>query len=251
MAGASYGLNRLLKDKPYHIKVIPIKIIGVFLIQIEIMKQIYSLTREQGYDTFDLPFQFCSFFLVVIPISGFYTGSHKDEVHSVTCSCCMSLLLLTCIYPNIIYGRYSIRSYFTDFRGFHTVTFHEFAIFAYFIIIALRIHVPKKICLIPPVLFAVCFSIFAAIMSNTIKENYANFYYCTVGPIDDFKDKLQDNYSYWPIQILYIFIVGVVHVVFVIMNYFIYYGTQKLFKFLIGEKEDENEPKYDLITNLV
>lgn len=252
MACASYGLSKLLKDKPYHIKIIPIKIIGIFLIQIELMKQIYSLTREGGYSLSDLPFQFCSFFIVVIPISGFYTGTHKDEVHSITSSWCMSLLLLTCIYPNIIYGSYSIKNYFTDFRGFHTVTFHELAIFAYFIIIALRIHVPKKICLIPQVIFAACFSIFAALMSNILKKNFANFYTCTVSPIDDVKIQLQKDYGYWGIQILYIFIVAVVHVVFVILNYFIYYGTQMLVKIIIGEKdEDDSDTKYDSITNLI
>ena len=250
MACATYGLSKLLKDKPYHIKIIPIQIIGVFLIQIEIMKQVYSLTREEGYDLVDLPFQFCSFFLLSIPISGFYTGAYKDEVHTITCSCCMSLFLLTCIYPDLIYGSYSIRHYFTYFRGFHRVTFHELVIFAYFIIIGLRIHVPKKIRLTPPLLFTVCFIIFAATMSSIFKENYSNFYKCTIDPINDKKIQLQTDYGYVPIQLLYIFVVAVLHIVFVMTNYFIYYGIQALFKLIIGEREEESN-RYDLVTHLV
>ena len=37
-----------------------------------------------------------------------------------------------------------------------------------------------------------------------------------------------------------------------ILNYFIYYGTQMLFKFIINEKdEDDSDTKYDSITNLI
>jgi hypothetical protein len=238
MIAITIVLKYTIGKYPLAVRLIPIKIIGVILIILELMKQIYSLIT--GYDLFDLPFQFCSFFLVVIPITGFYNGKYTDEFNSITCTCCLCLLLFTSVCPTLIYNVYSIREYFKDFRAFHTVTFHEFAIFSFFIIVGLRIHVPtNKLQLKPIIYFIISFVIFAAAMSNILKENYANFYYCTVGAIDDYKNELQAvEGMYVPIQILYVFCDGIVHLIYVLGNYFLYLQIQKLYIYIFERNKN-------------
>lgn len=216
-------LRRLLVQKDYRVRLIPLQVIACLLLLLELGKQILSLSR--GYDLYHLPFHFCSLFVFALPVMAFYRGKHRQTANEVVCALCAALFLLMLIYPNLIYGAGDIRSFFTDYLSLHTVAFHNLVMLALVLIIALRLHTPGPRHAIRPVIAATAaFCLTAATMAQLLQTNYANFYSCNIPVLQDLRMSIETSLGYTATQILYVAIVATLHILFVFLSYQFYRG---------------------------
>lgn len=225
-------LRRWLLKKPHPVRLIPLQIIACILVVLEIGKQAVSLSR--GYDLYNLPFHFCSLFIFALPVMALYKGKYRQQVYGVVTALCAAMTLLTLIYPNLIYGAGSVNHYFKDYMSFHTVTFHNLVILAFFLILGLELHTPASKgegrCV---VLFTLGFCVVAATMAQLLKTNYAGFYSCNVPVFESVRVALQPVIGTVPTQIVYVLIIAVLHVAFTYGTYRLY----RLLRYLIGKKQ--------------
>lgn len=223
-------LRLVLGKREKRIRMIPLQVLTVILLLLEVGKQAVSFSR--GYDLYHIPLHFCSLFLFVFPAMCFYRGKYENLVGGVSTGLCAATAGLTLIYPSLIYGSWDIEHYFTDFMGFHTVTFHNLVILAFFLIISLQLHTPEKkgepkaICV-----FLAVFCTIAAIVSQLLKTNYAGFYQCNVPFFEELRLTLQPILGYGVTQIIYVVALMGVHMLFVLAFYWIYRGLRRLLAF--------------------
>ena len=223
-------LRLLLGKREKRIRMIPLQILTVILLLLEVGKQAVSFSR--GYDLYHIPLHFCSLFLFVFPAMSFYRGKYENLVGGISSGLCAATAGLTLIYPSLIYGAWDIQNYFTDFLGFHTVTFHNLVILALFLIVFLQLHTPeekgepKAICV-----FLAVFCSIAAIVSQLLNTNYAGFYQCNVPFFEELRLSMQPILGYTVTQIIYVVALMGVHMLFVMAFYWIYRGLRKLLAF--------------------
>ena len=216
----AFVLRKFLKDKPYQVRMIPISVIAVLLVLLELGKQGTSLVR--GYDLYCLPFHFCSLFIFMLPLMAFWKGRGKQAVTAITTALCMSVFLLMLIYPNLIYGTWNVRDYFTDYMSFHTVTFHLLVMLATVLILALELYKPMpKGEVKAVVLYTLGFCVVAASMAHLLKTNYANYYTCNIPVLEQVRLAVEQVAGAVPAKLLYIVIVSGLNVAFVL-------GSQRL-----------------------
>lgn len=220
-------LRAFLGKKPLKIRMIPIQIIACILILLEIGKQVISF--KNGYDLYHIPLHYCSLFLFTLPVMAFYKGKHRQTVYGVTAGVCGALFLLMLIYPALIYSSWDIENYFQNFFALHTVSFHNLVMFAFLLIVALRLHTPKEKGEIKAIIcFISGFCAVSAAMAQILKTNYANFYQCNIPPLENLRLSIQNVLGYWPTQILYILIVSALTVLFTILSYYVYKSLRRL-----------------------
>ena len=223
----SIALRLWLGKKDLKIRMIPVQVIAVLLLLLEVGKQAVSFSR--GYDLYHIPLHFCSLLLFTLPAMAFYKGKYAQQVRAVGTAICGAIFWLTAIYPCLIYSAGNIEGFFTNFLDAHTVLFHNLAMLAFMLIVALDIHTPatkgehKLI-----VLFLTVFCVVAAVVSQLLETNYAGFYHCNVPPIEEIRLMLQPIIGYWPAQLIYIVGLTAVHYGFVIGFYCIYKAICKL-----------------------
>lgn len=199
---------------------IPLQIIAVILLALEVGKQTLSIIK--GYDLYHIPLHYCSLFIYVLPVMAFYKGKHRQKVNAIGAGICAALTLLMLIYPGIIYSGGNVRAYFTDFFSFHTVTFHNLAMFAFPVILALELHTPQKGDGKAVAVFALGFTVVAGTMAQVLKTNFANFYSCNVAPLETVRLNMQEVIGVVPTQIIYVAIVAVLHIGFTVLSYVLY-----------------------------
>lgn len=220
-------LRFFLKNKPLHIRMIPIQVLAVVLVALEIGKQVLSL--KEGYDLYYLPFHFCSMYIFALPIMAFYRGKHRQTVYAVVSALCASLFLLMLIYPNLIYSSANIREFFTNYFSFHTVAFHNVVMLAFVLIVMLGVHTPApKGEPKAAMLVTIGFCVVSATMAQLLKTNYANYYSCNIGPLEAVRVNLQGVLGYGVTQVLYILIVSALNILFVLGAYWAYRGFRSL-----------------------
>lgn len=230
-------LNKFIGNKPLKIRMIPFQILAVLLFISEIGKQAISFSR--GYNLYHIPLHVCSLFIPLIPLMAFYNGKHKEAVRTITCSVTMALMMFMAIYPNLIYGSWNITNFFNDYFDFHTVFYHNVVIFEFILIIVLRLHhIGEGKHVRNMALLGVGFSAVAGTMSQILKTNYANFYTCNIGPINDFVNTIKDALGYTVGQTIYVIILGILHVLFFIGCYYLYRAIDKLNIRLRGRGEE-------------
>ncbi|MBQ7872972.1 MAG: hypothetical protein IJ360_03250 [Clostridia bacterium] len=230
-------LNKFIGNKPLKIRMIPFQILAVLLFISEIGKQVISFSR--GYNLYHIPLHVCSLFIPLIPLMAFYNGRHKEAVRTITCSVTMALMMFMAIYPNLIYGSWNITNFFNDYFDFHTVFYHNVVIFEFILIIVLRLHhIGEGKHVRNMALLGVGFSAVAGTMSQILKTNYANFYTCNIGPINDFVNTIKDALGYTVGQTIYVIILGILHVLFFIGCYYLYRAIDKLNIRLRGRGEE-------------
>ena len=213
-------LRKLLINKSYEIRMIPLKIIGIVLIVIEICKQITSFNN--GYNLYHIPLHFCSLFLFLIPLIAFYRGKYHEAVRSLGTSLMLVLFIGMLIMPEVIYKSNRIRDFFSDYISFHTVFFHNLVILAFFLMISLNLHnitnfnSNQKFVLISGIIF----SLVAATMSHLLQTNFSNFLNTTVGPLENLIHLIENSLGKTIFSILYSTIISLLHIlVFVLSNY--------------------------------
>jgi hypothetical protein len=228
---ACIGLRAWLGKKDIKIRMIPLQIAAVLFLLLEVGKQVVSFSR--GYDLYHIPLHFCSLILFTLPVMAFYKGKYAQGIRSVATAVCCAVFWLTAIYPCLIYSAGNIDNFFNNYLDFHTVAFHNLAMFAFLMILFLDLHTPspkgehKRI-----VLFLTTFCVVAAVVSQLLETNYAGFYQCNVGPIEEVRLMLQPVIGYWPAQLIYVGGLTAVHYGFVIGFYCIY----KLLRRLLTKK---------------
>lgn len=220
-------LRKLLGGKEWKIRMIPLQVLAVMMVLLEIGKQVISLIK--GYDLYHLLFHFCSLVVIMIPVMAFYRGKYQQKVNAITASLLASVALLMLIYPALIYASYDISDYFRNYFSFHTVTFHNLALLAFFLIIALDLYTPTaqgepKVL----VVYMLCFCVVSATMAQILKTNFNNFYSCNVPPLEEVRVNLQGVLGYGVTQTLYVLIVTVLDILFVQMSYWMIRGIVKL-----------------------
>ena len=222
------GLNLLLGKKSLKIRMIPLQVIAVLLLILEVGKQAVSFSR--GYDLYHIPLHFCSLFLLFLPLMAFYRGKHQGEVFAATTSMCIAMFLLMAVYPALIYSGQNVLLFFKDYLSFHTVAFHNLVMFATMVIFGLKLYQPieqKK----DMVFISGCmveFSVLAATFSQLLKTNYANFYQCNVPPLENIRLTLQGVLGYGVSQAIYVAVLLVMHILFLMLCYWIYRGLRRL-----------------------
>lgn len=222
-------LRKLLRDKPLHIRMIPVQILTVFLILLEIGKQTVSFSK--GYDLYHIPLHYCSLMLFSMPLMAFYRGKHRQIVNAVASTFCTAMTLLTVIYPNLIYSAGNIQNFFRDYLDFHTVAFHNAVIWTCFLIIALDLHTVQPKGEVKTVVAAtIVFCVISASMAHILQTNFANFYSCNVPPLEEVRLSVRELIGVVPAQILYALIVSVLTVLFTVMCYWLYRWVKKFMK---------------------
>ena len=203
-----------LGKKSEKIRMIPLQICTIFLLAIEVIKQIKSFEGGE-YDLYSLPLHFCSLFLYMLPLMSFYHGKYKQQVRAITTMVCASLFVLMTIYPSLIYGGGNIDNFFKGFFNFHTVAFHTVATFTFVIIVALDLYTPDwKKDAIAILIFIACYCVIAGSVAQILKTNYNNFYHCNIPPLQALKDALEPTLGYGVTQLIYVLIVSVVDLAF-------------------------------------
>ena len=141
MIAVAIVMRKLLINKSYETRMLPIKIISVILVVIEIGKQICSISR--GYDLYHIPLHFCSIFLYVLPLFAFYRGKYRNAIASAAGSTMTALFFGMIVMPAVIYSAERVNTFFTDYLSFHTVFFHNLVMLALFLTISLDLHKPS------------------------------------------------------------------------------------------------------------
>ncbi len=220
-------MRRLLINKPFDIRMIPIKIISLILIVLEIIKQVYSI--KNGYDPYHLPLHFCSIFLYALPLMAFYRGKYQNGVRSVATSTMTALFIGMLVIPNVIYSEDRIFEFFSDYLAFQTVSFHNLVIFALFITLALDLHKPtgKRGEVYFIAVFGIVFVTLSATMSHLLETNFSNFLYSTVGFIKDIVDALKVSVGETTIKVIYTITLALLHVLLMVGTNYLYLFVEK------------------------
>ena len=225
----TFVLNRLLRDKPLKIRMIPFKIIAFILLVSEIIKQVISI--KNGYDFYHIPLHVCSLFIILIPLMAFYNKKGSDTINAIACTVCVSLLLFLTIYPNLIYSAGNIDNFFTNYFDFHTVFFHNLVLFEFFLIIGLNLYSTNgKRYTKQVVIASLAYAVTAAITAQILKTNFSNFYECNIEPVRNLVNVIKAQIGNILGQILYVSVMIILHVGFFTLSYYIYILIEK-FKF--------------------
>lgn len=213
-------LRLWLKNKPWRVRMIPLQVVACALVVLEIFKQAFSFAR--GYDLYHIPLHFCSLVLFSLPAFAFYRGKHRAAVASVAVGFTSAVFVLTAIYPALIYSAWDIQNYFNDFFAFHTVTFHNLAMLAFMLMVALDVYEPRKGDWKYPVFLIGIYCVIAAVISHVLDTNYNNLYRCNVPPLESIRLQMHGAIGYIPTQILYVTIVTCLDMSFTLAVYHIY-----------------------------
>ncbi len=217
----AFFMRKWLGGRSRKIRMIPFQILTVILLLLEAGKQ--GLSLYQGYDLYCLPFHYCSLFIFALPAMAFYRGKHKETVTTMTTSICAGVFALMLIYPNLIYGDGSVRSFFENYFSFHTVVFHNIVVLQCILIFALDLHIPEKPIKSRPVIwFMIVFSLVAAAMAHLLKTNYANFYTCNVPILETVRLAVESVLGVVVAKLVYIAILTALNVFFTLGAYKLY-----------------------------
>ncbi len=218
----SIFMRKLLINKSYEVRMIPIKVIAIILVLIEIGKQVCSAV--QGYDLYHITLHFCSMFVYVLPLFAFYRGKGEKNVRSITCAAMTSLFFGMIVMPDVIYSSEKIATFFSDYLAFHTVFFHNLVIFALFLTLALDLHRPSgsrgEVRFV--IMFTSVFVAIAASASYILQTNYSNFLYSTVGIVKTLTESVKLSIGEVPTKIIYTATLAVLHIILLVLTYYIY-----------------------------
>ena len=229
-------LRLTIGKKSREIRMIPFQVIAVILLILEIMKQIYSMAR--GYDLYHIPLHFCSLFLFTLPVAAFYNGKHRGKVMSVAATVGASLLLFMLVYPNLIYGAWNIENFFNfdDFLSFHTVAFHNLALWSVMLVVGLRLYdPPARGEGVANLIFVLCFCVASGIAAQLLKTNYANMYRCNIPPLESLRVAVEGAVGYPVAQTLYVLCVSLGTVGFFMMCFALFCLLRRVGEWLHGK----------------
>ena len=220
------ALRIWLGKKELNKRIIPLQIIAVILVLLEIGKQWDSFAG--GYDLYHIPLHYCSLVLITLPLMAFYRGKYAATIREIACGVCAAVTLLTVIYPDLIYSAGNIEAYFRDYQSFHTVTFHNLAILAGFLTVALNFREEGKAAHGSLALFILVFCVFSATGAQLLETNYNNFYTCNIAPLEQLRQAVEAVVGSLAAKIFYVVIVTAVDIAFTLGAYSLYRFLTKI-----------------------
>ena len=211
----------LLKNKSESVKRIPLMIIAVALLILEIKKQILSVT-DGVYNTYALPFHYCSLFIYLLPVHAFYRGKHKEIVSAITFALSSSLFLFMLIMPEIVYSYARIDTLFSDFVSFHTVAFHGLVCLYFMLMSTLGLAWTQRERDVKAIaIFLAAFEIVAFAMAQLLKTNFHNLYRCDVEFLESIRQAVMSSIGFWTYP-LHLLVNTVLTVSFTLLCYLVF-----------------------------
>lgn len=231
----AFILSRVLKNKDYETKLLPLKICTILMIILEAIKQIRGFIV--GYDRYWIPLHFCSLFLYFHPIACFYKGKYRNifMLNAGVVSTCLFLFMV--VYPNLIYSDDAIRSMwnYTTGRGggfseLHTVLFHGIALFTFFLFIfqGLVKFDTKKDIKVVIITYAI-YCLFVGPFAQIIDTNFNNFVHSNAPFLEDFRLKIISSTSNFIGQTIYVVMISIGTILVPLVAYFVLRGLTSLF----------------------
>ncbi len=220
-------LSIFLRDKSEKIRKLPFQILAVGLLVLELIKQVDAF-GEDGYNFYALPFHFCSLFLYAYPLHAFYKGKYKNVADTIAFACGAALFFFMLVMPTVVYSENNIRHYFDSYDDFHTVTFHAYACFYFFLAVAMGEYTPdtKRDVKVISVFFS-GYVVVATAMSYIAGENFHNLRTCNLQAGEDIRLALVNNIG-WFGQVLYTLAMFVLTILFALIAYFAVRGLLAL-----------------------
>lgn len=202
---AAIVLYFLLRNKSSAIKRIPLQIISVFVIGLEIAKQIYYSSQPE-FDYYVLPLHFCSMILLLMPLSQLFGDRFGKIFKPMAFVYSLLVFILVLVNPNALIGA-STSGIFASFHNFHAFFFH-FSVIAYFILsVALCDYKPEYKHCINVSGGVALYAVYAVPCAYLLNANYVNILQSYFEPLEKFR--------LWAGQIWYnvvLFIIAVVGV---------------------------------------
>lgn len=173
----TFLLRILLKNRSIYEKYSPFKYISIFLVILELIKQVVNVI--DGFNTWNLPLHYCSMFVFFFSLAHF-GGKKINELFKAVAVAC-SLTMTICFYfsPSSIIGN-SCANVFESFFSFHTFVFHHLVILYCALSVALNDYIPYKNDYKKVLVVMTIYSIIALSMSYILNTNYCNFLCGTV-----------------------------------------------------------------------
>ena len=183
MAAFALFLRRLIGTQERPLKNLPFQILTVFLIVLEIIKQIREI-RGGAYSTWSLPLHFSSIYLYLFPLAHFTKGKFRKAMAGATVVAAGMTTIGTLLFPMTVFGN-SAESFFLSFDAFHTITFHYVIILYFFLFIALEANKPDwKRDAVTVFWMVTIFSLIAGTAANLLQTNFTSFYNCAFPPVE-------------------------------------------------------------------
>lgn len=185
---AMLGLASLLRfvtlGKSERIQNLPFIIIAALVLLMEFSKQMRNL--RGGYDTWGLPFHYCSTFAVWLPLAEFTRGNFRKRMKNVAFVATFCLLTLFYFGPRPIIGN-ACANLFQEYSAFHTFFYHHLALFYCILGIFFKRFTPERK---DGWLWITCMSVYfslALTFAFTFDRNFFNILYSDVPFLESFR----------------------------------------------------------------
>ena len=176
----------VLKKKKEKTRSIPFKIIAIILIMLEVIKQIRGI--KLGFDTWDLPFHYCSLFVFFFPLAQLTGEKIKKIFKPVAFACALTVTCGLYITPSSIISS-SSENIFGNFPHFHTFTFHYLVSLYCALSIVLKDYEPRKKDYKFVFITMVGYGIVGISLSYLLDTNYCNFLYSVLDFLEVLREK--------------------------------------------------------------
>ena len=178
------GLSILLKNTKW--QSMPFRFFAVFLLVLEIAKQIWCIC--DGYSLYNLPLHFCSLFTPLFFLSQFTKPKCAKIFKPLAFVYSGTVTFLMCVNPNGMIGNASSQI-FTRFLSFHTFSFH-FTVAAYFVFsICFCDYVPKLKDFLNVCCGVLVYATYAIPCAYIFNANYLNILFSVWEPFENFRIK--------------------------------------------------------------
>ncbi len=228
---SSIGLHFWLKDKKTSVRKIPLQIIGVLIVLLEIVKQIYYFTlykKTGNFDLYVLPLHFCSLFIVLFPVIQFSKPKIADKLRPLAVAYSLLMTIMLYVNPHALLAS-ACNNIFLNFHNFHTYLFHHLVI-AYFVYtIALNDYHPHKNDFINCCLGVAFYGLYAIPFAYILKVNYVNILYSVFEPLEKIRQLLLSKTSYVFTQIIYdlfMFLIACLTLTLISKIYYLVYNAK-------------------------
>ena len=231
----AFILSRVLKNKDYETKLLPLKICTILLLILEVAKQVRGFVV--GYDRYWIPLHFCSLFLYFHPIACFYKGKYRDIFMLIAGVVSTCLFLFMAVYPNLIYSDDAIRSmwnYVTGrgggFSELHSVVFHSIALFTFFLFIfqgLIKFDTKKDVKVV-----IITYALYCAIVgpfAQMIDTNFNNFVHSNAPFLEDLRLNIINGTGKFLGQTIYVVMISIGTILVPLIAYFVLKGLTKIF----------------------
>ena len=178
-------LRVILKKKGEKWRRLPLRILAVFIVLLEVAKQIYYNTYEP-FTLYVLPLHFCSTFIWLIPLAQFTKGKANEFFRPMPFCYSIVVILLMYAFPRVLLGN-ATSAVFANFHNVHTFLYHH-AIVAYFIFsLLLNDYKPQKGDYVPLVAGVAFYTAYAVPIAYALDVNYVNILKSDFAPFEQLR----------------------------------------------------------------